>query len=501
MSRIIKLCLAVSALVICSLIALAADQPVIGVVSFIEIGAKSGSESEPGGYRGLLPSGENARTSTEHSFVEVIQVPRWNAYMACKKTGAKNCDSNPQLEFEWSVPYITEYNSEHLEEDLSRAWNRYDSRTVWRLNAYMNSYPDPEIEDASFKHDCLVNQVEDQYIDAWNNNLLGVIQTDEFCEGKDSISKDRNLEPDTVEAYTCEDKKGKRVAAKDAASKGYKIKSINWAVYQKRFEDVLRKSDSFYNSDYWKDVYTAINKWMPFALNWDGVRNVGGSVGTLGGSIISPVYSAKPNLKQYIDLANQAQTIDSRGYNYIMQQYKGQMTSKANLKKVAGDVNSPENPGLSPIERLKYGLADPHRDIFYKSPPMKWSARSFGLSSDSEPPARPKGSKGLGTMEEQQNVGHVIFLRVWARTDLEYTPREVNVWVKCGGQTLNYLISRVNQQGTQRPPSTVELVPGCCTPVTYRKTRVHTDWKSVPEGYQIPEVTGIPSIRYPSLVK
>ncbi len=473
MSRIIKLCLAVSALVICSLIAQAADQPIIGVVSLIEIGARPGAANEGPG-RGVLPNGENVRTGDEHAFVEVIHVPRLNSFLACKKSGATNCNSAAYAH-EWSVPYITEVNSEKVEEALSRAWNRFDSRTVWQLKAYMNSYPDPEVEDYSFKNDCEVTDVQDRFIDAWNSNPTGRINTDEFCDDKENQvpgAKDRNLKPDTVKAYECKDD-------------GKYIKSINWGVYQKRFEDVLKHSDQKYYRDYWLDVYKAIDGWMPQALDWDGVREVSGPVGTPGGSIISPVHSPQPNTAQYIELANRAQGIDPRGFNYIMQQYRGQQASKANLKKAQGDQVEPGYPGLPNIERLKYDLSDPNRDIFYRKPAMKWSSLFY---------ARPEGSKGIGSLEEQQNVGHATFLRVWARKDLEYSPREVHVYVKCKKETKDYLISRVDKQGTNRFGD-VDLVPGCCTPVTFRKTRVHSDWQSIPEGYQIPYVRGIPSNR------
>jgi hypothetical protein len=473
MSRIIKLCLAVSAVIIGSLIALAADQPVIGVVSLIEIGARPGAANEGPG-RGVLPNGENVRTGDEHAFVEVIHVPRLNSFLACKKSGATNCNTAAYAH-EWSVPYITELNSEKVEEALSRAWNRFDSRTVWQLRAYMNSYPDPEVEDYSFKNDCGPSDIEDTFIDAWNSNATGRISTDEFCDDIESQVpgvKDRNLKPDTTKAYECKDD-------------GKYIKSINWGVYQKRYDDVIKHSDQKYYRDYWLDVYKAIDKWMPQALDWDGVREVSGPVGTAGGSIISPVHSPQPNTAQYVELANRAQSIDPRGFNYIMQQYKGQQASKANLKKSQGDQIEPGYPGLAKIERLKYDLSDPNRDIFYKIPARKWSSIAQ---------ARPFGSKGLGSLEEQQNVGHATFLRVWARNDLEYSPRDVNVYVKCKKETKEYVISRIDRQGTNIMGN-VNLKPGCCKPVTFTKTRVHSDWQSIPEGYQIPYVRNIPSNR------
>jgi hypothetical protein len=468
MSRTIRLYLATSVVIGCSLVAIAANQPIIGVLSFVEIGAREGAKNEGTG-REVLPNGVNNRTADEHAFVEVLYVPHWNDYLACKKSKGTDCDTNPKYAHEWSVPYITEQNSEKLEGALSRAWNRFDARTLWRMNAYINSNPDPRDGDYSYANDCGSSEVQDDFIDAWDSSTSGRVKNKEFCD---------DLRSDNSKAYDCKI--------------NGRIKWINWNVVQKRYDDVLKhSSETYYDIDYWKDVNAAIDAYMPGALDWDGVKDVSGPVGTAGGSTFSPVFSAQPNTAQYVKLANDAQKDDSRGYNYILQQYKGQGANRSNLKRASGDPTSPEPPGLPAIEQLKYYLASPDRDIFHDPPARKWASNTE---------ARPTGSKGLGSLEEQQNVGHATFLRVWARKDREYSPREVHFVVKCRTQTEDYVISRKDQQGTNTTGSS-NRKPNCCGPVTFEKTRAHTDWKSIPEGYQIPDVVGIPVNRDPTKSK
>ena len=484
MSQVLRTCLAISVIAGSAwLVALADNQPIIGALSLIEIGAKPGAANEGPG-RGVLPNGVNNRTADEHAFVEVLQVPRLRTYQSCRASKGTDCNTNPKYAHEWSVPYINEQNSEKLEEGLSRAWNRFDARTLWRMNSLINSRPDPEVTGFSYLRNCGSNggdghEVEDPFIDAWNANNAGKINNREFCD---------DLEPDGAEAYVC-DKNGK-------------IKSINWGAVRERFKKVLEYADQkyyaytrgSYPADYWTEVYATMDKWMPGALDWDGVYDIdrygaGGGVGSAGGSTISPVYSAQPNTAMYIGLANKAQGIDPRGYDYILQQYRGQGANRKNLKSATGDSYTDGYPGLPKIEALKYDLSDPNRDIFYTNPPRKWSVSGR---------ARPTGSKGLGSMEEQQNVGHATFLRVWGRKDREYSPRSVSFYVKCKKESKDYLISRIDQQGKNVPPATHDLVPGCCEPVKFEKTRAHTDWKSIPEGYQIPNVLGIPVNRDPT---
>ncbi len=487
MSQVLRTCLAISAIAgSAGLVALADNQPIIGALSLIEIGARPGAGNEGPG-RGVLPNGVNNRTADEHAFVEVLQVPRLRAYQSCRASKGADCNTNPKYAHEWSVPYINEQNSEKLEEGLSRAWNRFDARTLWRMNSLINSNPDPGRARYSYSGNCSGSKHTDPFIDAWNDDTSGEIATDDFCD---------NLQPDGAEAYTCKD--------------NGKIKDIRWGVVQARFDKVMKYSTEVYYpympasnpADYWSEVYATMDLWMPGALDWDGVYDIdrygagggvipqgGYSVGSAGGSTISPVYSILPNTPMYVSLAGKAQAIDPRGYDYILRQYKGQGANRKNLKALPGDSYSTDGyPGLPKIEALKYNLSDPNRDIFYASPPMKWSVGGQ---------ARPTGAKGLGSMVEQQNVGHATFLRVWARKDREYSPREVHFIVKCKKETKDYLISKGDRQGTNIVGDT-NLKPGCCSPVTFDKTRAHTDWKSIPEGYQIPNVVGIPINRDPT---
>ncbi len=459
MPRVILVGLCLSALALFA-IAQSASRVPVGLLSYIESNPLEGAASE-GVERGPLGAG------IKQAFVEVIHVERWRQFQACTRAGGK-CNT-PALRHEWSVPFIPDQNSDKLEEALSKAWNLFDARTIWRLNSAINSgAQDYSLPAYSYLANCIVSSGAsplrtDVILGAWDKILTATISRDEFCD---------NLPPEVAPTHV-----------PGLPCSLYNEKSpdtiIFWPEIKRRYDAVLKHSDvTYYRLRYWESVGDAISRYMPWSLDWDGVYDLGKvAVGTLGGSTIQPVYANVPQPDQYAALAQRAQSKDPRGYTYILQRYPygGFKIDKRILKPAPGERLGAEPPAIPALEELKRDLPK-RKDIFA----VQWQWAN-PLT------ARPTGTKGLGDLREYEGVGHATFVRAFAQQDREYSPRAVKLIVSCRvGPFVRLKQVTVSSGTTGRYP------------VKFEKTRAHTGWMSVPEGYEIYHVRGIPSNREPT---
>jgi hypothetical protein len=439
-------------------IAHSADRVPVGLLSYVESDPLAGAIAE-GPERG--PQGPGIK----QAFVEVIHVARWRQFQACTKAGNANCNT-PALRHEWSTPFIPDTNSDKLEEALSKAWNRFDARTIWRLNSIINSGPqDYGVPKYSYLENCITSNGAsplrvDPILGAWDKSLTASLPTKEFCDGLAPQPA-----PTHVPGLQCP-------LYNEKSPPGI----IFWPEVKRRYDAAIKHSDiTYYTARYWLEVNTAINQYMPWSLNWDGVYDLGPvPVGTKGGSVIQPVYANRPQPQLYADLAKRAQGIDPRGWTYILQRYPygGFTVDKTLLKPAPGEKLGAEPPAIPRLEELKRDLPK-RQDIFATQ--WQWASPTT---------ARPTGTKGLGDLREYEGVGHSTFLRVFAQKDREYSPRAVRLIVKC----MDGPFSRLK-------PVTISNGIAGRYPVKFEKTRAHTGWMSVPEGYEIYHVRGIPTNR------
>jgi hypothetical protein len=457
MPRLFLVSLSLSALALLA-VAQSADRVPVGLLSYIESDPLAGAVAE-GAERG--PPGDNI----EQAFVEVIHVARWRQFQACTQARKANCNT-AALRHEWSVPFTTDQNSDKLEEALSKAWNRFDARTIWRLNSIINSgSQDYGVPRYSFGANCIVSSGTpptrvDPILGAWDKNPAATINRDEFCDALVPQPP-----PTHVPGLQC-------ALYNEQSPPGI----IFWPEVKRRYDLAIKHADTtYYTLRYWASVNEALNRYMPWSLSWDGVYDLGPvPVGTLGGSVIQPVYASAPQPRQYQALAQRAQSVDPRGWTYILQRYPyaGFKIDKTLLKPAPGEKLGAEPPAIPALEELKRDLPK-RKDIFLTQ--WQWAYPTT---------ARPTGTKGLGDLREYEGIGHSTFLRVFAQKDREYSPRAVRLIVKC----MDGPFSRLK-------PVTISSGTAGRYPVKFEKTRAHTGWMSVPEGYEIYHVRGIPSNR------
>jgi hypothetical protein len=136
------------------------------------------------------------------------------------------------------------------------------------------------------------------------------------------------------------------------------------------------------------------------------------------------------------------------------------------------------DPGIKALEDAKIKLTT-REDIFART--YQW-ADTFGYHTGGGP--KPKGKTGAATVLEYEGVGHVPILELQARYDVEISPRVPILWRECNQLDIVSVI-----------PPVVTLTPvpmPTPMPITHALPRVHTGWVSVPEGYGIPNIQGVP---------
>jgi hypothetical protein len=450
--------------------AIGASTGPVGVVSLIEIDPRDKAQNEKNG------DGRAPVLLATHSFVEVTQIERLRAFQACQKAGKTDCNTD-KYRHEWSVPFITVENANKLEKALSLAWNRFDARVIWRLNTVINNFgvtPVPHRDyltpTLSFSANCFTGSLlnPDLKLGAWDGKVTEFMKSGDFC---DSLTLDKAVSlASTHIAYP--------------VPCGIGGGTVFWNEVARRYAEAMKHALTKYYPDYWIDVAKAFAMYMPQALDWGGFGPTSSLVpGTEGGSLIAPVYASLPNPVQFVNLATKAAALDPLvGYSYIMQKYPYLLNPLGNsvlqnkgvlsLANITGETTT----GISQLEQLKYKLST-REDIFNR--PYQWSLTGK---------AKPTGSEGVGTLREVEAIGYAPFLRVFSKVDTEVSPRPVILMVSCGQLVFTPFPTLVEKIY----PVAVSPAP---MPVTYIAPRVHTQWMSVPEGYEIPKVKGVPSFK------
>jgi hypothetical protein len=386
---------------------------------------------EPDARPEIVTRGDPRRLPT--GFVEVLHDARLEQ---CKRQNYERCQP-----YEWSIPFMPQTVAEKLERALSEAWNRYDARVYWRIQTELGGQ-------AAKLLNCTIGQTNfDLYLGVWDNQLLTNIASSEFCD---------NLEPDlTLYIPTF-------CSLMDSFTFWDRVSSA----YQRAYTHAL----TVYYPDYWKDVLEAIAKNIPLALWWDGVYPV--LPGNSSGLVLQPIIGV-PNPQQYVNLALEAQRKDLRGFAYILVRYPflnllgGNVISKLEqaVRTLPSESNKDGQPGLPQLEELKRGLSK-REGIF--SRPLQWADVFNG--------PQPQGSSGAATSYEYAGVGQTTFLGLQSSFFADISPRVPTFWRVCF---------------TESFPTVPVPIP-VPMPLLHANSRVNTAWFSVPEGYGIPGVKGVP---------
>lgn len=426
------------------------EEPPVGVLSFIESLDLKVPPSSEEGVRRMTP------------FVEVIQIERFNECMGHGFT------SDECQKFEWSIPFVFEESATTVEEAIAFEWYRFERRSYYRHGI--------EIGQLNPLVACTFGVFD---VGWWMLDKGMFFPPDQFCDGI-----------------------GFRVVAKcfwDCTSPGLNMcpapRSSCPGCVAKGIARAKKHSLMEYYPDYITSVNEAIVTNMARSLRWDGFL-------ADGGAILQPVMSSEFMIDEIARLAaDEGMDVDPRALAYFLQ--TGLYTNRclptditgslpdealALLRPLPGDSTDPNQPGLPELEELKRTLASKedagdmykrHEWMFLKGGEIiypQFDEDGMGGLFGSSEPAR----MATATPFQQACFGYVSMFEIYQQLDVIVTPsnmltRSSSCWIW-------------NPFPTFLPKGTI--VPA--GPWTFGGYRFHTTWNSIPEGYEIPLVEGVP---------
>lgn len=262
------------------------------------------------------------------------------------------------------VPYVTKEEAEKLEQAISEAWNKFDARTYYRVNAAING-----------KSACTNRQ--DKELGAWEGSEK-TLSSDEFCDG--SVPEN----PVPWSPMVCP-----------------KV-WVDWGELAKRYTEAISHATQVYYKDYLDEVEKALDKHAPKALLWSDYRVPG------AGSALIPVEdkNGKGNWS----------TLSSKDKVYYEQALPGMEVLRRDLaKRSRGGI---EPPGDQSKEREKPAITD-RSSIFPSGKSFYWAGQSGG--------PKPEGDAGLAPSGDYEAYGVLPVMRLKAELVAEPSPRQGGV--------------------------------------------------------------------------
>lgn len=411
--------------------------------------------------------------------VEVIAIERlrqWQQNRAeCHQARAQNRPPAADCpKFEWSAPFSPVSESQAVAQDLRKAWQRFEERYWWRVEAELNnpaSYllyctvdwggrldpPRPEVRVNVPKE--LLPQGFDPgigfpnpdpmfYLDRYT--ALPQVPKEDFCD-----DLDLQLLPPMYLPGFCVQLEGVRIACTPNFPAPL---WFNWEEAGARVARAIARAQGKYLLEYQQDVAQALlpGKRLFFPFPWRSHLPDDGAV-------IAPIFDPNPNLEQFQRLTQTAtQRLGglegANAYAYYFQ----------------------HNP-LSPIIRspsLDLHLLPGRNDVLY-TPPGVWKLEEL------------KRWLGPSNPATYEFYGYVSFFQAWGQVDTTVLPE---------GQPLlrNILYNAtalIEDCGLFRACVTIPIpVPIPVPPfkMPFAGPRTYWGWVSVPEGYAIPRVKGDP---------
>jgi len=231
---------------------------------------------------------------------------------------------------------------------------------------------------------------------------------------------------------------------------------IDFGELTKRYTQVLTHAATQYHKDYMNEVEKALDDHAPNALLWSGHQAPG-----MGRTII-PVQK-KNGQSDWSKLTN------SQDSTYYRQALPGMQELRRELsKRTEGRIDP---PGIQSLEQAKKDITN-RSSIFPQGKTYYWAGQNGG--------PKPSGDAGLAPSKDYEVYGVLPTLQLKAEIISEGTPRGmVNFKVACLSPTWGVPVPLIITIPVQKPPM----------------IRVTTEWVALVEGYEVPDVKGIPRVR------
>lgn len=429
---------------LCGLVCMAQDDPPVGIVSFIEDWRPNlnnlSLDPDPGRN---LP------------FIEVIQTER---FQECLDEGF---DSDLCEKFEWSVNFLERSNMEDFEEDVVIAWMRFELRSYYRHQL--------EIGQTTGFSSCTFGI----YSNVWRT-LTGdfTFPSEDFCddfEGNWLLGNcfGKCLNPQ----FTCP------FPATDCVS-----------CTSEGFLRAQAHQMTNYYPDYVEDVATALIEHLPTALQW---RN------PLDGAAITPILDpTKPLPSKMIEVFAEAAEDEIIAPQYFAQMGADNLICQPLAPQLLIDVliNTPgysydeDQPGIPSLEDFKTKLSSRESagDVYERHSEW-WQGKDHLLVKYDE-----DGGSWFGGTDAYDALSTDITYSCYGFTPLFITYSKFETMGPFDRFDRSLYKAAFCTTPTS-PPVPLPLAPGFAGLWQFYGVRAHTALETIPEGYEIPHVKGVPS--------
>ena len=385
-------------------------------------------------------------------FVEMIDTA---ALEVCKEQGL---DSPECPTFEYSVPFVPRQLANNVENAVVDAWLRYETRTTHHVLLEIGAHKGILA--------CLIGALDLRWL-MYKDQLF--VPPDEFCDAGFNVIPNCFLECDIPLGFC----PSPPVGCNDCVARGV-VKGQEHALTN-------------YYPDYLADVLQAIGVNLPLALHWQS------PLSAPAGATIAPVMDISLPLEEVHQVAREATQNDPRAYPYFFQAgaYNNYCLPVipddvlAALRRLPGETLNPETPGIPELEAYKRDLASRESagdtwqrfDTWWRGKEEiypKYDRGGAGFTGSGAP-----STLALATPTFYACTGYAPFIQVYQKMDTIVKPLP-------GFQRIATCLK------AEPPFVGLTVAPPVPIPFTFAGPRFHTDWVSVPEGYDISRVQGEP---------
>lgn len=414
-----------------------------------------------------------------------ISVQKLKGNKACAAKAKNDKDKANCGKYQYSVPYSLNGETLRVATALRQAWQRFEDRYYWRAMLNLNS---PAM---NLSH-CLIDFGQQRRADqpalvihtddsVYPKELAGKIPRQDI---QDKLAMDRySIFPNVPNTDYCGGAKmdftlmylpgtcfylgstklfcieGDQETLNPLAPRPL---AFNYGAALARIKAAIALAEKDYQADYQEDVLKAVKPTAKFhPLLWDTL---------LSGALVAPTQTLKPDLATLAQKGKDAGTRLGGVFQATAPVYYAQgLTGNA--------VTLP----------LRVHVLPTRTDVLVNpNPPGVWKLEEFKRTFPQQPSPL------------YERFGYTNLFSAWTRPTVKLLPEPVE------GKPLRQMIylAEGNNVYLQIPPVVVPqpapvLIKEFAAGLPYAGVQTHFTWQSVPEGYEVPQVSSVPPVDYP----
>lgn len=424
---------------------------------------------------------------TPYPYSTFTNVAKFKENKECESK-AKNADERANCpQYSFVVPYSMSNETVRVGKDIRQAWQRFEDRYYWRAMVNLNNpgmyishclVGDWAQKNPANKPDVVINTDDSMYPadiagkipktavkDDLQMDSYGIMPNVSNADYCDSMSFDFTLmylpgECNYAGSILLFCIQGEQETLNPLAPRPI---AFQYGTAVQRVKDATEHAEKVYQEQYQQDVLKAVKPTAQFfPLMWDNM---------LSGAVIAPAQTLTPNPDVLTKKGQEAGKAFGGIFEATAPIYYAQgITSNA--------LTLPLRAHILPT--VKDVLVNPN-------PPGVWKLEEYKRTFPQEP------------APIYERFGYTNLFSAWTRPTVKLLPEPVSakpmrqmIYMAIGNNIYHTLLGPV----TVPVPAPV-LIKEYAAGLPYAGLQSHFTWNSVPEGYEVPRVSGTPPLDYP----